>query len=1496
MDAGQHTTGTKALDFDILQAAIAELEARAVSKPIADVRKQDNVPIQNRLVKLIGSKPIFQCKLSGVDSDVLWDTGSQIAMTEQTWLANNFPDAEIGPITDFLSEGEKVPKFTAANNTEVEVVGCTVLNFQIGRFSVPVPFLVTESPLSHPIIGFNVFKHLIEENADNANEIVDLLVRACDKLDESRGKVLVNMISKDFDDDDFLGDLKATKPTVIPPNGSVRIRCRVKGDVKGLDLSFICSEPCISDWDDELVVTESLGELARGRTPHVNIEIRNCSSVEKFIRKNQIVGEICAIKAVHPIKLFNSAPTVDEAGVLKVETETDATEPTEKWQPKAKLDHLPEHERIEIEQLLYEECEVFAKSDTDIGDIRDFQMDIHLTDEIPVNQAYRHLPRKLYDDVKDYLSDLIVNGWIQESSSPYASPIVCVRKKDGTLRLCVDYRKLNLKTIPDRQPIPRVQDLLDGLHGQKYFSTLDMAKAYHQGYVRDICRKYTAFSTPWALFEWLRIPFGLKNAPAAFQKFINQALSGLLDKICLAYLDDILIYGKTFQEHKQNLRRVLKRLKAKGVKLRVEKCDFVKPEVRYLGRLVSGEGYRADPIDVKALDKFRVAPKSVGDVRSLLGFLGYYRNYVRDFAKILKPVYDLLKIDSGASDGKKKSYDKHKTVNWSSDLQERVDTVITTLQSPTVMAFPDFESPFILTTDASAVGLGAVLYQKQGDEKLNRVISYASRTLSPAEKNYYLHSGKLEFLALKWAVTDKFPDYLGHGSKFTVLTDNNPLTYVMTSAKLNATGMRWVTELAGYDFELRYRPGKDNADADGLSRNPLECASLETLERECTDGCDHSVLSSVLSPSVSTCTVSANLLDIPDPSAFLSSPVPTAELQKAQIDDDVVGPVYQSVSTSVRPNRRAWQMLPSRSKLLFRQLKKLAIVDGILVRNADHKQIVLPARYHPMVYTELHQKMGHLGSDRVYDLARRRFFWPHMPADIEFFCQQKCSCIASKAPNVKERAPLVPIHATRPFEMVSIDFVKLDLCKGGFQHLLVVVDHFTRFAQAYPTKRATSRAAADALFNNFILQFGYPARIHHDLGREFNSNLFKHMHEITGIDMSNTTAYHPEGDGQCERLNRTVINMLKSIPENEKDNWKLHIPKLMFAYNSTINKTTLFSPFFLLFGREPRFPIDSVFPDVSSASVPKPDDHQDKFGVFAKEWNEKMSTAFNIANKNIDKNSQYHKQYYDRKSRCVDISVGDRVLVKNLRPQGTTRAAKLASYWDPIPYIVLKKLDNAPVYVLERFGEGDGGKTRVLHRNHLKLVNPLHPVFSDTPASDPAAAGGVDRPNEDPAAAEAAVQLPPIGEDVIGAAVVNPPLTPRRRRRRRRKSQSSLHSDSSDSTDDVVLVVHPTRPARRRRRNRHRVHRPVNVETNAEEVESEESSAPSTHPATPPRRLSPVATSPPLSPTSSIFHSALSEQLSDTEDVDAPPVRPQRQRKQPDRLRYDRPGVPFGER
>ena len=473
-------------------------------------------------------------------------------------------------------------------------------------------------------------------------------------------------------------------------------------------------------------------------------------------------------------------------------------------------------DNIEInrQEIFPASCKNIEK-DKDIGCIPDLEMEINLKNQKPVQKKYTSVPRSLYPEVKQYIEDLLNQNFINKSKSPYSSLVVCVGKKDGTLRLCIDYRELNRRTIADRHPIPRVQETLDCLGGNTWLTVLDQGKAYHQGFMSNESRAATAFVTPWGLYEWVRIPFGLMNAPANFQWFMERCLSDLRDKVTIPHLDDIIVFSRTFEAHVEHLREVLRKLRQHGVKLKPRKCSLFKREIRFLGRIVSGDGYRINPESVKAVEKLKeTLPKTVGEVRQLAGTLSYYRRYIRNFAKIAKPIYDLLTTTGNTGQLSSKTL-----ISWGSAQQAALEELVGHLSNPPIMAYPDFSKAFSLHADASREGLGAVLHQKH--EGVMRVVAYASRALSAVEKNYHLHAGKLEFLTLKWAITAQFRDYLYYSPKFIVFTDNNPLTYVLTSAKLNATGLRWVNELADFHFDVTYRPGKANADADTLSRMPI---------------------------------------------------------------------------------------------------------------------------------------------------------------------------------------------------------------------------------------------------------------------------------------------------------------------------------------------------------------------------------------------------------------------------------------------------------------------------------------------------------------------------------------------------------------------------------------------------------------------------------------------------------------------------------------------------
>ena len=364
--------------------------------------------------------------------------------------------------------------------------------------------------------------------------------------------------------------------------------------------------------------------------------------------------------------------------------------------------------------------------------------------------------------------------------------MLCVRKPDNSLRLCVDYRLLNAKTVADNQPIPKVQETLKNLGGNRWFTTLDQGKAYHQGFMSEK-------SQSWGLYEFVRKPFGLSQAQGAFQRFTERVIgSDLRDVIAIPYLDDVICFRKNFYEHLEHLRIIFKRLRESGIKLKPRKCKMFRKQVQFMGRVVTEQGYTLDPKSIEAVTSLRSqTPRTVGDVRKLLDFLSYFWRWIPQFVAITKPLYNLTstlkepkrqqKTHTSKRNNKRNQLSSSIPVQWTDDHQLAIEKLTVHLTKAPFLAFPQHGKPFAVHVDACEYGLDTAPYQRQ-DGKL-RVIAYGS----PAEKNYSLHSGKLEFLALKWSVTEFFRGYLCYSNDFVVYTDNNPLTYLLSTAKLNAT-------------------------------------------------------------------------------------------------------------------------------------------------------------------------------------------------------------------------------------------------------------------------------------------------------------------------------------------------------------------------------------------------------------------------------------------------------------------------------------------------------------------------------------------------------------------------------------------------------------------------------------------------------------------------------------------------------------------------------------
>ena len=605
-------------------------------------------------------------------------------------------------------------------------------------------------------------------------------------------------------------------------------------------------------------------------------------------------------------------------------------------------------------------------------------------------------------------------------------------------------RKLNNRTIKDGYSLPRIEDTLDCLHGAVWFSTLDLKSGYWQVELEEEAKPLTAFTVgPLGFWECEHMPFGLTNAPATFQRLMESCLGELHLNWCIIYLDDIIVFSRTPEEHIHRLRAVFEKLKAAGLKLKPSQCDFFEKEIKYLGHVVSEQGVSTDPDKIKAVTEWP-QPTAVTEVRSFLGFVSYYRRFIPNFSKVAKPLNKLLQNLEGTPSQKKKF-----KVHWGPEQQEAFGTLQGLCTESPVLAYADFKAPFILHTDASGEGLGAVLYQVQ--EGKQRVIAYASRSLSKSEKNYPVH--KLEFLALKWAITDKFHEYL-YGSQFQVYTDNNPLIYVLHTAKLDATGHRWVAALSNYTFSIIYKLGKGHKDADTLSH--IRWPEAMELDSQTV----HAVCEGVQAPhgKVETLCQGAHVVDALSKDRAPSG-MTSLEWCHIQTQDPILSQIIGEIHNKSLGKMKIKMGMPSELKALIRNGPQLILKHGVLYKkarvNARTKHLlVIPQSYRQRAMEGCHDQVRHLGQDRVLDLLRDRFYWPGMHADVISYINSCPRCLRRKSQQGK--APLLNIETSQPLELIHLDYLKIEPSKGNIENVLVITDHFTRYAQAFPSKTQTA--------------------------------------------------------------------------------------------------------------------------------------------------------------------------------------------------------------------------------------------------------------------------------------------------------------------------------------------------------------------------------------------------------------------------------------------------------
>ncbi|GBE77221.1 Transposon Tf2-6 polyprotein [Sparassis crispa] len=737
----------------------------------------------------------------------------------------------------------------------------------------------------------------------------------------------------------------------------------------------------------------------------------------------------------------------------------------------------------------------------------------------------------------DFLEENLRKGYIRPSKSPMASPFFFVGKKDGALRPCQDYRYLNEGTVKNAYPLPLISDLMDQFKGASIFTKMDLRSEYNNVRIKDGDQWKGAFKTNRGLFEPMVMFFRLCNSPATFQMMMNALFKDMIDEGWIViYMDDILIFSNDLEEHHVRTRHVLQRLKDNDLFLKPEKCFFDVKEVEFLGMIIRENYIGMDPIKLKGIAEWP-EPSTVKGVRSFLGFGNFYRKFIANFSDIAKPLTNLTRTAAGSP-----------PFEWTTGCQTAFDTLKQRFSTAPVLLLPDKAKPFIVESDASKFATGAVLRQADINGDLHPC-AYISQTLNPAERNYEIYDREL--LGIIRALTE-WRHYLeGSPHPVEVRSDHKNLTYFRTAQKLNRRQARWSLKLSQFDLHLIHVPGTQMIQSDALSRrNGLDDSESDNEDR-------------VLLPNT----------------LFVRSISPTLfdEIRNHAAKDLIVHEALEAIAHK--------GPFPMKSSLSDWEVR-----DGVILYKG--KIYVPPSETLRRDLVRLHHDspaMGHPGKFNTLELLRREFWWPGMYTFVYNYVEGCAACQQMKPNTHPTRIPLEPIPAdphALPFSCCTTDFITDLPISNGFDSIMVVVDHdLTKGVILTPClKTITAEGTAKIFHDKVYSRFGLPDRIISDRGPQYASKVFQELNRLLQIRSSMSTAYHPQTDGETERVNQELEIYLRLYCGNNPETWADRLPDLEFCHNTREHSARKMSPFRIMMGYEPRG-LPSVFPSTNIPSV-----------------------------------------------------------------------------------------------------------------------------------------------------------------------------------------------------------------------------------------------------------------------------------------------------------------------
>ena len=941
-----------------------------------------------------------------------------------------------------------------------------------------------------------------------------------------------------------------------------------------------------------------------------------------------------------------------------------------------------------------------------LGEIRATEHRIELRNGTkPIRQMPYRQGLPMRDLAAKEISKMLEHGVIEPATSEWASPIVFVPKKDGTKRFCVDYRRLNAVTTPDAYPLPRIDDCIDSLGDAVMFTTLDANAGYWQIPVAPEDRDKTTFTCHQGTFRYIRMPFGLRNAPATFQRALDIILSGVRWQTCLIYLDDVIVFSRSAEQHVRDVDKVLSLLRAAGVTLKLKKCFWFQNRVDYLGHVITPGKLSVATENTDAF-KTAVFPKTLTQLRSFLGAANVYRRFIKDYSKVARPLTAMLRKDA--------------TPNWddpTASERSAFEELKERLTSPPVLVLPKRDRPFMIDTDASAYQLGAVLLQQQ-DEANPSVwspVGYWSKTLNDAERNY--SATERECFAVVWAITTLRP-YI-EGARFTIRTDHDALRWLMTLTDSSGRLTRWRLRLLEFDFEIVYRPGRVHQVPDALSRLLALRNDTEPMDDDIPSALDHMMVvtrsrtqrmgtaTTQRGPSSRAITaeneVDARLLEAE------RTPGPEEDPTSDAVVDDELDDVFDehpsifdlanAYEDDGKPVQYADVPMPvSRSELLEAQrtddfcqtvmtrqhmLKDSRFFEdryGVLRRvdphDEDDSQVVVPKALRARILSLAHypKLAGHPGQTRMYYTLRRSYYWPHMAADI-FDTVKNCHQCAKNRIRLRKRTnPLALFPATVPLRSVAIDILgPLTTTKRKMRFMLVITDRFTKLTQVVPLRTITALNVANAFVEHWVFKYGPPETLISDNGSQFASKFFQSVCECLGIANVFTSTYHPQTNGQVERYNRTVLAMLRSYVNEHQTDWDEYATALTYAYNNSIHRTTGTTPFNLVLSNPPASFLMHQSVTDSDATKTKRQARED--------FVSRLENAVATARVRLRKTQLRYKRDFDRRVRIANQHIRPGQYVYLDPRDGTKTDGKLGIVAEG-PYKVL--LNDRRTFVIQR--------------------------------------------------------------------------------------------------------------------------------------------------------------------------------------------------------------------